>query len=492
MSYESYRKAKIQGYYDYQLETFVSGFDPTRPTVVLLPGGMGSQLERTENPVGTEPNVINDVIWMDWGIVWPKKDAFKLEIQVTGGSERDKDSYVVAPHGPLKFITQTPYDKLKEFAAKKWNYCVFGFDWRRPLAESSAYFKDFIYDFQKRIVASHRIDPIPNLTIVCHSMGGMACAYALRDPRFSALGFHAAVTVATPFYGTSNQIERYYNGDGGLLNMIYGTKAVAEITSSLPGPYTLMSLPREIYLRDGKRLGLARYPQMDPNGNTDADPYDAAFMSRWPLPVQDHQQYLARARAELVYISQPIAASIAPVFFNVRSSLDTTTASELLWSNVDGDSFIPGTTPSPVAGMAGPGDGTVPSWSAWHAYSQARNRHELKQAKDHGALLEHPEVLDVIDTIVKTRKLPVSTKRSIRAKAGKAKSGPVKAGPAKAGPAKASPAKTARIVDAWIGSGKRKQAPPRELFDEAVQKTIVTGLISGKKPRMVRRKTSPT
>ena len=132
MSYDSYRKAKIEGYYDAQLETLVSSFDPNMPTVILLPGGMGSQLERTEHPVGTEPNVINDVIWVDWGIFKPKKDAVKLQIEISGGVERDKDSHVIAPHGPLKFITQSPYEELKDRAvAEKWNYCVFGFDWRR-------------------------------------------------------------------------------------------------------------------------------------------------------------------------------------------------------------------------------------------------------------------------------------------------------------------------------------------------------------------------
>lgn len=469
MSYDSYRKMKIEGYYDAQLETLVSSFDPRQPTVILLPGGMGSQLERTEHPVGTEPNVINDVIWVDLGILPPKKDAVKLEIQINGGVERDKDSYVVAPHGPLKFITQTPYEELKDHAlAEGWNYCVFGFDWRRSLVESSTFFKNFIYKFQKRILALHRMDPIRNTTIACHSMGGMVCTYALMDRRFSALGFHAIVTVATPFYGTSTQQERYFRGDPDLLNRIYGAKAVVEITSSLPGPYTLMFLPREVYVRDGRRLGLNRYPQFDPDGNVDADPYDAGLMRRWPRPVRDHRQFLIRARAELVYISQPIDPGVASVFFNVRSSLDTMTAVELLWSNIDGDDVAPGT--SPLAGIAGPGDGTVPAWSAWHAYSQPRNRYELRQAKDHGVLLEHAEVLALIDTIVKTRKLPISRKRSARPSA------------------KAGAAKVARVVDAWVEKAKRKQPLPRELFEKPVQRAIVASLIAGKKPRMVRRR----
>jgi hypothetical protein len=32
MDYERYRTSLIQGYYDYQLETLMSGFDPDRKT----------------------------------------------------------------------------------------------------------------------------------------------------------------------------------------------------------------------------------------------------------------------------------------------------------------------------------------------------------------------------------------------------------------------------------------------------------------------------
>jgi pimeloyl-ACP methyl ester carboxylesterase len=196
MSYESYRKLAIEGYYDHQLQSLLSSFDPNKPTVILLPGGMGSQLERTEYPVGGEPNVINDVIWVDWGIFWPKRDARNAEIEVRGREERDKDSHVVAAHGPLRFITQTPYEELSDYAYNEgWNYFVFGFDWRRPLAESATYFRDFIYKFQKEILAVHRKDPIPNLAVVCHSMGGLVCTYALADRRFSNLGFRAIVTI---------------------------------------------------------------------------------------------------------------------------------------------------------------------------------------------------------------------------------------------------------------------------------------------------------
>jgi len=475
VSYEKYRKDLIQGYYDHQLETLMMGFDPARPTVILLPGGMGSQLERTERKYPASPNVINDVIWLDLGIAPPKRDALKLEITGTGD---DLDKYVIAAHGPISFVTETPYGELEDLAYDQdWNYGVFGYDWRRSLKESADYFKAFILAFQKRVKSDYGKDPIPELTIVCHSMGGMVCTYALTDPKFSGLGFRAIVTIATPFYGTSTQQERYYVGVPGILNTIYGAKTVVEIVASLPGPYTLMFLPRDIYDIDGQKLGLGRYPQLDPNGNTDADPYDPALLGRWPKPIKAHKKYLVDAKAELKKLATPINANIAPVFFNVRSSLDITTPVELLWNDINGDAFIPGTTPSPLTGIPGPGDGTVPAWSAWHAYSRPNNRHDLKEASDHGNLLEHEEVLALIDTIVKTRKLPsvaklAAAKRSIAKKRGAAKL------------QVASKKRVADVAADWVQRAKTKEAPPQELFQDPIKRAVFAELIGGTKPKM--------
>lgn len=465
MSYNTYRQKLIASYYDYQLESLVTAFHPDKKSVILLPGGMGSQLERTESPYPNSPNVITRIIWVDSGIVG-ELDALKLEIDPQG---KDKDSYVIAPHGPLSFglLGLKPYEKLRDFAQTQgWNYGVFGFDWRRPLEESSKFFKDFILSFRRRIIHDYGKDPIPNLTIVCHSMGGLVCTDALRDGQFSNIGLHAVITIAAPFYGTSTQQERYFVGIPEFLNTIYSAKEVVRIVASLPGPYVLMFMPKSIYNRDGGRLNLARYPQYDPNRNIDTDPYDPAVMKRWPKVVRDHRQYLLDAKKSMENISTPIAANIAPRFFNVRSCLDKTTAVELRWNNVDGDDIVPGITPSPLTGVAGPGDGTVPGWSAWHAYCRGANRHELKQAKDHAFLLEHPEVLAVIDSIVKIRKLPTAMKRrAVR-------------------PAVASEEAMARAVTKWVKRRKRKQPLPPELLAKPVQRAMLASLIAGKKPRM--------
>jgi PGAP1-like protein len=460
MTYDEYRRILIDQYYDYQLESFINGFAPGKPNVIFLPGGMGSQLERTSHPYPASPNVINDVVWLDLGIA--TGDALTLEIDTDG---KDYESHVIGAHGPVSFVGMAPYGKLDDFARKEdWNFCVFGFDWRRSLAESAGNFQRFIENFERGVKEKYGSsqEPIKALTVVCHSMGGLVCTHALRNEKFAGLGFQAIVTIATPFYGTSTHQERYFLGEKSL-NNFYNRKTVVRIIATLPGPYTLMLLPRGIYDSDGASLGLTRYPQYDHDNGTDADPYDPAMMDRWPRPVRDHRQFLAQARDELRQVAEPIDKNIAPVFHNVRSSLDKTTAVELKWKNVNGDDIPDGS--SPLTGVPGPGDGTVPAWSAFHAHCRAANRHELASAQAHGELLEHPEVLTLIKSLVKAgRRRAVA--RGVRV------------------PAAAGQSKVARLMAAWSEKAKHNQPPPPELFEEAIQRAFVTSLIAGDKPKM--------
>jgi len=460
MTYDEYRRILIDQYYDYQLESFINGFAKGKPNVILLPGGMGSQLERTSQPFPASPNVINDVVWLDLGIA--AGDALTLEIDNDG---RDYKSHVIGAHGPVSFIGTTPYRKLEDFARKEdWNYCVFGFDWRRSLSESARNFQRFIENFNSGVKEKYGSsqEPIKALTVVCHSMGGLVCTDALRNANFAGLGFQTIVTIATPFYGTSTHQERYFLGEK-RLNILYDRETVVRIIATLPGPYTLMLLPRVIYDSDGASLGLTRYPEYDHDNGTDADPYDPAMMDRWPQAVRDHRQFLAQARDELKRVAEPIDKVIAPVFHNVRSSLDKTTAVELKWKKINGDDIPAGS--SPLTGVPGPGDGTVPAWSAFHAHCRAANRHELRSAKAHGELLEHPEVLALIKSFVGAGK-----KRAVARR--------VKV------PAVADRSKAARLMGAWSEKAKQNQPPPSGLFEEAVQRAFVTSLIAGDKPKM--------
>ena len=464
MTYEDYRNGLIDSYYDYQLESLLSRFDPNKRTVIFLPGGMGSQLERTEGAYPNSPNIFTDIVWMDVGIAG-KLDAKTLEIEA---DEKDLQSHVIAAHGPLSFLNQTPYDELYDRARRQsWNYCVFGFDWRRPIADSARQFESFVLAFRTSVMEAHSIDPIPNLTIVCHSMGGMVCTDAMRSARLNSLKFNAILTIATPFYGTSTHQDRYFVGIPGLMNTIYKAATVVRIVASLVGPYTLMFLPKAVYDRDGSKLGLPRYPQRSPDGNDDNDPFDPQMMHRWPKVVRDHKSYLVRASQEMENVSQPISANIAPIFFNVRSSLDTNTAVEIYWNNTDGDTIVPGTSPSPLTGRGGPGDGTVPAWSAWHAYCLKKNRYELKQASDHGTLLEHKEVLDLVQSVVEKGKLPSARKATRSSR-----------------PRVASAAEVEKAVKEWVEKKASRQPLPPEMFERPVKRAMMSKLIAGTKLRM--------
>jgi hypothetical protein len=455
MSYSQYRLAQIQSFYWWQLSQFLNGFDGSKPTIILLPGGMGSELDRTARAYPANPNGMDETIWLDLGIIF-LKDALKLEIEK---NLKDKDSFVVAAHGPLRFLSVTPYDDFIAFARQSgWNICVFGYDWRRPLAESADFFKRFIYEFRVRVMR-HGPDPIPKVNIVCHSMGGLVCATALRELRFARLPFHAIVTVATPFYGTSGQHDRYYLGED-LLNQLYSARTVSDIISSLPGPYSLLFLPKELFVRDGAKLGLRQYPMRDYTSGADTDPFDPTTLWRWPTRVRSHRKYLDLNRAALVELTKPVDAAVQPIFFNLRSTLNRC-AVELLWENVDGDTINPNSGQGPISQVLGRGDGTVPFWSAWHAYSRAANRYELRQAKDHGLLFEHQEVMDVIDSIVSKRKLPKRT-----ARVGKKKL------------AVASPRTVDKVMRQLAQRRDKKRLLPVDLFKKSVQRAIIRQLLS--------------
>ena len=413
---------------------------------------------RTHYPYPASPNGMYETIWVDPIGIIVRQDALKLEIE---RNLHDKDSFVVAAGGPLRIFLSTPYNNFVAFARNSgWNIFVYGYDWRRPLAESADLFKAFIYEFRAR-VTKHGPDPIPKLNIVCHSMGGLVCTTALRDRRFSRLGFHAIVTVATPFYGTCTQHDFYYIGFD-LLNRLYSARTVADIAASLPGPYSLLFPPKEVYVRDAALLGLHRYPVRDYTSGIDTDPFDPRIKRRWPKRVRDHYAYLDQNKAALIELTKPVDAAVQPIFFNVRSSRSKC-AVELLWKDVDGDSIDPENGQSPINQVLGPGDGTVPFWSAWHAnaYSRTDNRYELSQAKDHVLLFEHQEVIDVVGSIVSKRKLP---KRAPRV-------------PKKA-PAVASPKTVNKVMKELARRLDQKKPPSANLFKKSVQRGVIRELMS--------------
>jgi hypothetical protein len=456
MPYDQYRLDLIRAFYRWQLDQFLHQFDIKKSTVILLPGGMGSDLARTEHAYPSSgPNPIDDTVWADWSLIF-NSAALKLEMD---DKRRDKDQYVLGANGPLSFFASAAYDEFIAFAKNKgWNILTFGFDWRRSLTESAGLFKFLMGEFRKQVTDTFGKDPISNVTIVCHSMGGTVATLALRDPMFASLPFHAVVTVATPFYGTSTHQQRYYIGQD-LLNPLYTVEIVTRIVGSLPGPYSLMFLPKAVFDTDGQAIGLAKYPLRDSQSDKLTDPFDRAFASRWPKYAK--LGYLKENRDAMIEIAKPLDQAIAAKFFNVRSKLDKSTAVELLWENIDGASFDPGSGYNPLKPVKGPGDGTVPFWSAWHAHSKADNRFDLAQASDHEKLFLHPETMAVIGSVVSRGRLPTRPPQ-VRVR-----------------PPSVASAGTAKRVLADAVDARARGAPlPDALSKPSVRRAIITGLMS--------------
>ncbi len=407
MSYETARRFSIRDALSWRIEDFITRYINDQPTIVLLPGGMGSQLDRSVRPYRNDDSIPfenYDPIWIDLGIIFDG-EALQLKIRRDG---HDLDNHIVVPDGPLRFLA-TPYNGTEQyFRDHAYNYIVFGYDWRRSIVEASGYLKFFLKRLRDRILELRGVDPLPNTTLVCHSLGGLVVTLFLQ--RLANRGgtisdwCHQVITVATPFYGTANHMERYYKGQSPL-NELYGTRSISEVVGSVPGPYILMYLDRATYVSDGARLGLGLYPLRDAtNPDQEADPYNHRTMGdRYPGWVET--SYLDEARQLRRTLIHQLPDEFLERIFHIRSGLKQTLV-ELRWQAVNGAHFNPEVDANPISGRLGQGDGTVPYWSARLAQVPLTQVYNLKIAKEHDELLEHDEVLRVIKFIISQDRVP--------------------------------------------------------------------------------------
>ena len=412
MSYDSARKGEIHHAHDRHIEEFARGYKKNRPTVLFIPGGMGSQIDRSDKPYAGEASLPfqYDPIWVDPGLVFDK-EALQLEIE---SSTHDLGDHICIPNGPLRYLLK-PYNATEDyFRDKNFNYLVFGFDWRRPLQESADFLQLFLKQLKVRVQHLWQEDPLPNTTILCHSMGGLVAKVFLHGvlkPNSAAAAVRKwmcrLVTVATPFYGTATHMTRYYKGQQPL-NTLYKAKNLARLTATFPGPYILMFLDAKSYDQCADGLEISRYPVRDAKKpDMAADPFDQNLFGRYPLWVNPgHLHQAARMRQIIV---RPLPDAVVARIFHIRSR-NTKTWVELKWKSVKGAIFNPDKDDSPISGKNGEGDGTVPFWAARLVQVPDRQVFDLKKAKNHQQLLEHPETLTVISRLVEQDKMPETVK----------------------------------------------------------------------------------
>ena len=417
MTYRKARNRSIRDALGRRIEDFARHYRPGEPTVVLLPGGMGSQLDRSQRRYRRDddlPFEHYDPVWMDLGILFDK-DALKLAITDIG---RDVDDHIVIPDGPLDFLVNA-YDGAERYFREQrgWNYVCFGFDWRRPITEWAGYLETFLVRLDRRVNQLKGESPLPNTTLLGHSMGGLVAVAFLhrlavrlsKRPTDINQWLRRVVTVATPFYGTSTHMRRYYKGQN-TLNRIYGATSIARIAGTFPGPYILLYLDHNLYKRDSGRLNasnfpLERYPMREGNDDTQPiDPYGAAAGDRYPDWVS--QTYLKQARRIRRKITGPLPAVLSQRVFHIRSGVLTMSV-EQKWRKVDGARFDPESDTYPILqARTGPGDGTVPAWSARLVGTPLDQVYDLTLARQHPDLAEHRETLEVVAALIDQGRLP--------------------------------------------------------------------------------------
>jgi hypothetical protein len=408
MSYEIARNHEIHDAHQRVIDIFAKSYRCGQPTIVLLPGGMGSHLDRSTSPYVNDQSIpfpMYDPVWMDLEMIFGR-DLELLRIEATG---HDAGNHMIVPTGPLQFLVNAYDGTQRFFEGLGWNYIVFGYDWRRSLEEAASQLTGFLADLRDRVKDLRDCDPLPTTTLLAHSQGGLVGKIFLQsvggdDGGGIGLWMERFVTVGTPFYGTSSHQDRYYQGQSPL-NIFYGKRRVAEIAGSLPGPYLLM-FADQTALDAGTqaKLGLSGYPISDSVTGAPADPYDAANFGRYPSWVNTTALDDAVLARETIVADLPKA--VADRVFHIRSRLNGATATKLKWDPVDGAAYDPASAPSPLTPVAGEGDGTVPFWSARLAQIPKARIYDLAQASDHGGLAEHPETLSVVRKLVEKGTLP--------------------------------------------------------------------------------------
>lgn len=112
-TYEQVRKEHLLRSNSRQARFFATKrYDPNKETILMLPGGLASQLERSNTSFNSNPQDFEkyENIWIDLGTIF-KKEAEKLEMDE---NLRDKDDHIVIPNGPLESFVQTHMTKQND------------------------------------------------------------------------------------------------------------------------------------------------------------------------------------------------------------------------------------------------------------------------------------------------------------------------------------------------------------------------------------------
>src|SRR5574338_412507 len=123
-------------------QAFADAYDPHLPSVVLLPGGMGSRLLRGIAPYVANARYTNTdfyELWLDFAA------ALRGELREIAMTEDDRDigDHPIIASGELSSIVKK-YEGVGEFFRGKANFIGLGYDWRRTPESEFTYLRTFL------------------------------------------------------------------------------------------------------------------------------------------------------------------------------------------------------------------------------------------------------------------------------------------------------------------------------------------------------------
>jgi hypothetical protein len=394
MSYTSVVDELRQKELELRAEAFADAYDPHLPSVVLLPGGMGSRLLRSTVPYVSGVPFTNTrfyELWLDFAA------ALRGELREIAMTERGEDigGHPIIASGELSSIVKK-YEGVGEFFQGKANYIGLGYDWRRAPESEFMYVRSFLRRIADKVMDRGHDDPRRRLTLFAHSQGGLVAKLFVNDvvERGEAVSdwFERIVTCCTPFYGTWSHLSRYYMGESFPNIVTGGAAAVARIVAAVKGTYLLLPAPKRVLEPRFAALGLTRYPVCDAADRATAcDPFAATARARLPdYIVGDH---LTAARLQFVQIDAPLPAPVARRIYHIRSdaTVGGRRAFEMFWqADARGDDPI-----SHNGADGGMHDGTVPFWSARLATTPDENVFDVSGVP-HADAAENATVLGIL------------------------------------------------------------------------------------------------
>ena len=413
MTYDQTKNDEQLAYLDDAIVKFISRYNSnlqstTRKTILLFPGGLGSQLLRASTPEPDGPPFFYNTVWLDGSIIVGAAKHLRMQGDV------DHLQQIIVPDGPLDLLILRPYDGFIDWCnANGIDYFIFGWDWRRDPKLTVDFFLDvFMPRFEQRVSVCSP-NPLLNLSFVGHSFGGMIVKLILnRDNNPYVQLVKHGVTVATPFYGYGGQLGRYFIGDPDLY-LFYRKRDLVRVVSSLAGGYTLMFLDEITFQRDGNALNndnnfppLA-YPVLDANTAAIANPYNPGTNGgnvRYPQNYGLDPGKLARGRLICQQVAAPLIPAINNKFFNIRGAqtdnngVVNQTVNNQTWDWI-APNFDPENDPSSITDYLGPGDGTLAAWS--RLISAPPNVRTLQGNDiDHMFMMNHPQVTNALGTVI--------------------------------------------------------------------------------------------